>query len=243
MLAAGILGAGSILAAGPARAASIYTAGHGDIGVEYTSGETEFEAHWHLGAGAVVDGSPLGSEAEYEPGDIVGQLSTTTEVSNASVAAALGVATGTTVYRMGNTAYPPNIGFALEEVGADTDWQDGTITLTMTSFSGPGALAISQTISGFGTFVWFSSEGESFTVDDNKWEFGVGGHQHNEWWFTEKGNYEVTFEWNGTYIGAGGPTAVSSSGTFGFQVVPEPGSAGLLAAGLSGMAFLRRRTR
>lgn len=244
----GLIAAGLLFHSSRAFAQMIYTDGHGDLGVEYTPGETEFEAHWGIGAGSIVDGDPLPGfeEVEFAPDELVARLFGTASVSNASVASALGVDTGYTAYRTGNTSYPPNLGFALEEVGMPEDWLDESITLTLTGFSGPGEIAISQTISGFGTIVWFSSNGDAFTVNDNQWAFGVGGHQHLDWWFTEKGSYTLEFTWTGTYIGGENPVDVQGSGTFGFQVnmIPEPHILGLLVAGfLVFIVFLRRPSR
>lgn len=247
LLLAGVIGTGFLFNTVSVHAQAIYTEGHGDLGVEYTPGETEFEPHWHLGAGAVVDGEPLAEGDEFAPDAAVARLFGTANVSQSSVANALGVSTGYTAYRTGITAYPPNLGFALEEVGSPDVWAGdefgGIITLTLTGFSGPGKMALSQTIGGFGTYVWFSSLGDSYTVADNSWGMPVGGHIHLDWWFSEAGVYEVTFDWNGTYIGGETPIDVTGSGTFGFQVgvVPEPGTWVLLASGLLTLVILRRR--
>lgn len=246
LLLTGFIGAALCVASFTAHAQSIYTAGHGDLGVEYTPGDTHFEAHWHMDAGSTINGQALSEGEEYAPDELVARLFGTSNVSNSTIATSLGVSTGYTAYRTGITAYPPNLGFALEEVGSPGDWLDSNITLTLTGFSGPGELAISQSISGLGTFVWFSSLGDDFTIADNSWEFGVGGHQHLDWWFTEAGIYEIDFTWTGTYIGMMDPIEVSGSGTFGFQVgvVPEPGTWGLIVAGLlGGLVTLRRRQR
>jgi len=240
----GLIGAGIFFATArelPLHAA-VYTSGHGDIGIEYTPGETEFEPHWHLDAGAIVDGAPLpfGGE-EYEPDAVIARLGTRTTASG-GIATALGVDSGTAVWRTGSSAYPPNLGFALEEVGMPEDWLDEVITLTLTSVSGPGAVAVSQTIISVGTFVWFSSD-IGATVMDNQWDFGVGGHQHLDWYFTLPGMYEFEFSWSGVYIGGETPINVSGEGVFGVQVVPEPGTWALLGGGVIVMGFLRRRLR
>lgn len=239
-LAASLLAAVLLLATS-ASAQAVYTAGHGDLGIEYEDGE--FHSHWHIGAGATVNGSALSQDTEYEPASLIGFLQGTSAVSNANVAAALGVSTGTTVFRTGITAYPPNIGFGLEEL-TPSDWQDGTITLALTSFSGPGEVALSQTVNTIGTFVCFSSVGDGVTANSNNtWDFGVGGHQHLDWFFSQAGYHELTFSWTGTHLTDG---LVTGSGTFGFQVgaIPEPSAFALLAGVFSlGLVSLRRPRR
>jgi surface-anchored protein len=235
-LAASLLAA-VLLFTTSASAQAVYTAGHGDIGVEYEDGD--FLPHWHIHAGGTVDGAVLGTDGEYEPGDLVARIETTSTVSNSGVASALGVSTGATVFRTGITAYPPNLGFGLEEL-APGDWLDDTITISLTEVSGPGEVALSQTVSGFGTFVWFSSVSGGFTVNNNAWDFAVGGHQHLDWFFTEAGYHELTFSWTGTHLTEG---LVTGSGTFGFQVgaIPESSAFALLAGAFSlGLVVLRR---
>ncbi len=48
-------------------AQAIYSSGHGDIGAAYDSVNKEFETHWHLHTGAVVNGTPLVAGDEYAP--------------------------------------------------------------------------------------------------------------------------------------------------------------------------------
>lgn len=245
LLFAGLLVTLLGLASLPAHAQGVYTGGHGDLGVEYTPGEDHFHAHWHLDAGSVVNGSTLATGQEFEPDELVARFFGTASV-NGTVASALGVSAGHTAYRTGISAYPPNLGFALEEVGSPTDWLDESITLTLTGFSGPGQMALSQTLGApFNTtLVWFSSLGDEYTQANNSWGLPVGGHIHLDWWFSEAGLYEVDFTWEGTYLGLGDPIHVASSGTFGFQVgvIPEPATWGAIAAGLlAGLAIVRRR--
>lgn len=69
----------------------------------------------------------------------------------------------------------------------------------------------------------------------------VGGHDHYNFGFTEKGVYYIELEWTGDHTTDG---RVSGSGTFpfGVTVVPEPvETAALAALGLMGFALWRRR--
>lgn len=73
-------------------------------------------------------------------------------------------------------------------------------------------------------------------------DWGVYGHEHWHWGFSELGDYNLVFNIQGLG-GTEGPTAV---GTFelGFQVIPEPSSAAVaLGAVAAAAVYLRRRQR
>ena len=230
----------------PASAQDYYTGGHGDIGVGYTPGETEFEPHWHLGGGAIVNGSPLAAEAEYAPGDLIAWTTTTFAAPSGS-GTWLGVTPGTSVFRMGTSTYQPNLGWATEEAGAETVWENGTINISLTGWSNanPGHFAL---VTG-GTAL-FSTVGNAATTNNNSWNFDVEvGHAHATWYFSHAGYYELSFTWTGLYIGTDAPPegiAVTGTGTFGFQggAIPEPSSAAALAGLFAlGAVALRRQRR
>lgn len=239
-----LLAAASLLTflVSPASAQDYYTGGHGDIGVGYTPGEAEFEPHWHLGGGAIVNGSPLAAEEEYAPGDLIAWTTATFAAPSGS-GTWLGVTPGTSVFRMGTSTYQPNLGWATEEAGAETVWANGAINISLTGWSNanPGHFALVNS----GTAL-FSTYGGS----TNSWNFDVEvGHAHATWYFSHAGYYELSFTWTGLYIGTEAPPEgilVTGTGTFGFQAgaIPEPASAAALAGLIAlGAVALRRQRR
>lgn len=236
-LNAALLAASSISLASITHAQAVYyTAGHGDIGIEYELGSGEFEPHWHIGSGAVVNGVTLSSENEYAPDQIIAWTTSTFAAPTGS-ATWLGVAEGADVFRMGNSTFQPNLGWATEEVGIETDWVGETITIELSGWSGsnPGEFAL---IAGGNAL--FSTFGGS----TNNWVFDVAsGHAHAAFYFSDPGYYELTFTWTGEHVVDG---LVTGTGTFGFQAgaIPEPSSAAALAGLVSlGFVTLRRQRR
>ncbi len=236
-LSSALLATASLVLAASVQAQAVYyTAGHGDIGIAYEVGSGEFEPHWHIGSGAVVDGVTLSSEAEYAPNGLIAWTTSTFAAPTGS-ATWLGVAEGTDVFRMGNSTFQPNLGWATEEVGIETDWVGESITIELTGWSGanPGEFAL---ISGGSAL--FSTFGGS----TNEWIFDVAsGHAHAAFYFSDPGYYELTFTWTGEHIVDG---LVTGTGTFGFQAgaIPEPSSAAALAGLASlGLVALRRQRR
>jgi len=225
-----------------ANAQPIYSSGHGDVGAGYVDTEQEFEPHWHLGSGAVVDGVSLSDEAEFEPGDLVAQTSAT-RTSPSGLAGAIGVPDGTTIYTAGSATYQPNLGFSVEELSPG-DWT-GNVTLTLSGWtipSGAGFSVFSTNLSGTSvTDVVFSTVDPSVTFADNSLPMVPGDHVHFDWGFTDVGNYDLEFTWTGTHATDG---LISTTDTFRVQVVPEPSTVAMLGlALLIVLATLRRRRR
>jgi surface-anchored protein len=239
LFAVGILGAGSLLTSGQAHAASIYTSGHGDIGAGYDASAKEFEPHWHMHGGAVVDGTPLGADTEFEPGDLIA-LTTATRLSPNGLSAGIGVADGTQIYATGSAAYPPNIGFGVEELDP-LDWT-GDITVTLSGWSIPSGAAFAMYDTNIaGTTVVdmaFSSVNPASTFASNSFTMIPGDHTHFQWGFTQPGTYTVDLTWTGTH---GVDGAISTTESFSIQVVPEPSGVALLGIGLGALALRRRR--
>ena len=203
-----------------------YTTGHGDIGVGYDPTEQAFEPHWHLG-----------EEDEYAPGEVIAMVHATAS-SPSGLSSAIGVGDGTSIWVAGSSARQPNVGFATEELDP-TGW-DGAITLTLSGWTGPGEFALYTTnLSGTSVVdVYFSTFNPGSTFGANSFELLPGDHQHFNFGFTAPGHYEFEFTWTGTHVTDG---VVTTSGTFGFDVVPEPATSGLLLLGMGALATARRR--
>lgn len=233
-----ILSGSMLLGATTLQAQSIYTSGHGDIGAGYDDVAMEFEPHWHLHAGAVVDGSPLAADGEYAPVDLNarGQAKRTSPSGLSSI---IGVADGDEIYAMGSSAYQPNLGFGVEELDP-ADWT-GDITLTLTGWTVPGGAAFAlYTTNLAGTTVVdkvFSTFAPGATDFSNSFTMTPGDHVHFQWGFTHQGNYTFDLTWSGTHVGDG---PISTTESFTVQVVPEPSSMALLAGGLAGLIAFRR---
>jgi len=225
--------------------AAVYTSGHGDLGVGYAAGE--FDLHVHLHQGAVVDGSPLLTDTEFEAGDIH------IFVPNPSVPRpgnpafnALGITSGQPLWFLPKSQVPtkPFLGIASEEL-TPADWT-GNIQLRLTAVSGSGVDA-----GGFVTlwdtdtfgepeFLWTSFGGLDAT--DTLTSI-TGSHAHFNFGFTKPGLYDLTVEATGLHKVDG---AISTTGTFQFAVVtpvPEPttGLWGLTMLGFAATSRLRRR--
>lgn len=185
-----------------------------------------FEPHVHNHGGAdaaIVNGSPVVDESEYEPGEItivVPNTSTTTFNSQ-------------TYYWLpqdetdaaNNGA--PFAGIGLEELSAG-DWVGGTLTLTLLSITGPGDIVLWQ--DGFpAADIFFDSAGDIRN-------FEAGSHTHLNWGFSAVGSYQLEFGISGEHVVDG---LQSASGVYNFEVIPEP-SAALLGA-FASLGLLRRR--
>ncbi|MEO0454372.1 MAG: TIGR03769 domain-containing protein, partial [Verrucomicrobiota bacterium] len=93
----------------------------------------------------------------------------------------------------------------------------GTPTASMTSFGGIDMVGLADSI--------------SLIPED---------HVHYNLAFTELGTYNVEFEISGEHVSNGTETA---TGTFTFNVVPEPSTFSLLALGMGFLAAFRRISR
>ena len=213
----------------PTYAATL-TSGHVDfIGIGYVGGE--LEPHSHV-EGGVVDGIEE-LDAEYAPGELIVQVSTTTIRPAGAAFGPIGVASGESYFLapQSEIAGQPYVGIGLEELDP-LEWS-GPITVTLTGATLPVGAVFSLWQDGGPTF--FMSTLGGISASDAV-SITAGDHVHYNWGFTEQGQYDLTFEIAGTHVGDGAKTATA---TYSFSVIPEPSSALLGAFGA--LALLRRR--
>ena len=227
------------MATSHALAVDYYEAGHGDIGMG--EGDT-LKLHLHLhGGSAIVNGTTLTDDHGYIPGEeeavILVPAAAETVIPSGTTWEALGGAADDPVWILpqSNTPGMPFLGFGAEELSDDT-FSDA-ITLSLDSVSGSGVdnggyFSMWQSSIFDTTFYMSTANG----IDETDvYEVQVGAHDHANWGFTAPGEYHVTF----TATGAG----QTDTGTFTFNVVPEPSSFALAGLGLIGIVGLAVRRR
>ncbi len=228
----------------PTASAAIteYSSGHGDIGLAFHDGELEL--HYHFGDGAILNGSPLAGEIEFEPGEAYVRVSNDALRSATAPAPQLGLATGDPVWLLPQNEVSglPFLGIASEELAG---LGFSSATLSLTSFSGPalGQFALWQP-DGFGgtDVLWQTNNGFDGTDLLN---MNIGGHAHFFYGFTQQGVYDLELTAVANLTGGGSLTDV---GTFRFVVgsataVPEPGSMVALGVITVGAVVVRRRRK
>lgn len=211
-----------------------YTSGHADIAVKLDGSKLELHIH---ADGAVIDGT-----ARFDEEFALDEVSITHSGSPVITRPEgtqwdfTGAAQGEPLYVLPQTENTslPFLGWATEEVGLASDWTGG-ITFALVNVTGPAHFSAWQT-DGFGTITpWYSTADNTVS---NEVTLSIGTHAHANIGFTEIGLYEVTLKAFGTHTTHG---ELEDTATFTFEVIPEPASLALLAAG--GLLMLRRRRR
>ena len=215
-----------------------YTDGHGDIGLAFENGELEL--HYHFGDGAVLDGSSLIGDAEFDPDEAYVRVADAARsVVNGSVPF-LGLTAGDEAWVLpqSNTTGLPFLGIAAEEL----DSSFSSASLTLSSFSGPGEFAIWQDGGLGGANVRMQTVDGISSADVIG--LGIGGHDHYNYGFTAEGVYTVGITAEADFAAGG---SVTDFGELTFVVgsvtaVPEPTSMAALAV-IGGVAAVGRRRR
>ena len=238
----------------PLLAQPIWTAGHGDIGIGYIDEDgagpgTNFvlEPHWHLGEDGevvVVDGVPISdlSGFEYAPGGLIARTGLSATRASGLLWEPIGVASGETFYLFPNPENPTTayVGVGAEDLNP-SDWNDGAVFLTLTGIAGSGVTAGGifsfYELDGFGDPTFFMSTENGIDGTD-VFTVIAGSHEHYNFAFSQIGIYDITFLVSGVHNVDG---AKSTSATYTFEVVPEPGSLALFLLGSSALLLKRRR--
>ena len=255
LMSAALIGSGHFAQISQAAVVE-YSAGHGDIGVAFHEGE--FELHYHFGANAVIDGTPIVGDLELEPNEAYVRVKDIARDANFEIGDTAYDFTGRTasdpdlwILPPVNVPNQPFIGIATEEL-VIADWSTPiTFTLDGVNFTPFGTGDASR--AHFSLFI--ESVGPPTRVFDtfdgdfsnDSFTMGAGNHNHYVYGFTEEGLYEVTLTASGTHNTLG---FLTSTGTFSFAVgdntpgpvaIPEPASMLALLGGASALAFVRHR--
>jgi surface-anchored protein len=213
------------------------TSGHVDfIGIGYVGGALEPHSHAH--AAAIVDGSPLAGDTEFEVGELELVVVGNTTREPGAEWSPVGISAGLGFWLLPQTEI---IGQPFSGIGAEEldpmDW-NGSIRISLSSMAAPvgGQFSLWQ-LDSFDMPQFFMSTFDGGITASDYFDIPAGGHAHFGWGFTELGVYDLTFNFSGDHVTDGLKTA---SGTYRFNVIPEP-STGLM--GLFGIGLLWRRKR
>lgn len=215
---------------------AVWTSGHGDLGIAYEAGAWVLHVH---AEGAVIGGVEYeGVEFEADEVHILVPEFMTASRPKGAQWDPVGVATGAPFWFLSQTEVvgAPYVGIGTEEIALG-DFLNDVVTLTLTAVvspSGDGHFSIYQT-DLFGQPTFFASSLDGLDATDTM-TLIANDHFHANLAFSEPGLWAITFEASGEHLDDG---FVSGAGTYYFQVMPEPATAGLLM--LAGLPAMRRR--
>lgn len=211
------------------QAQTFIGSGHVDIGIGYE--DKAFDLHVHQEEPTEQEFTP--AEAVFAVGSAAAGVS-----PGGAFSSFLGPA-GTPLWTLPTTENEslPYLGFGTEELTA-ADWS-GNITLSLKAVTGPGTFSV-WGLSGFGAPEVKMTTANGITADD-RMLLVPGSHGHFNVGFSAPGDYLVTLEASGTHLVDGLRT--SDPATYRFQVIPEPSTWALAAAGVGALALTLRRQR
>lgn len=224
--------------------AATYSAGHADLGLGAGS---ELELHLHVHEGSTVNGSVITTPQEYTP-----PSEATILVPNSTIFSweantgwdLIGNNPGDNTWRLpqsestAESLGAPFLGIGAEDIVSREDgvFVDDELTLKLISVSSDvtgGEFSLYKLQQSMPQFAMASSDG----IDSQDCiTLLAGGHDHYNFAFSKAGLYEISFEVS-AYVDE--TTLVTDSGTFIFDVVPEPATISLLAFG--GVILRRKR--
>jgi surface-anchored protein len=209
---------------------NVLSVGHTDIAVNYENNA------WDLHIGYDVTGE------EFPARDVllrVNPLAQTTVPNNASFSF-LGTA-GSPIWILPQVEDPNLLflGYGADGI-PDGAFMGNQVQMTLRGITGPGSFA-SYELDAFGNPVVFMNSRDGISVGDH-FDLTAGGDSHLAWAFSQPGHYTVSLEASGTLVDG---NIFTSSGPveYSFEVVPEPSTMVLLAAGLGVCCWQFRRRR
>ena len=217
-----------------ATASNIYTDGHADIGVDY---DGTLNLHFHAHAGATINGVDIPADEEFEPTDVVTIVPGPAQPRPVGAAFDfIGVGAGAPLWRLPQSpqAGVPFLGIASEELDP-ADWT-GEMTWSLLSVVAPpgGEFSLWKSTIG-GPVVELSTADGILSFTDP-----IGSHAHYNYGFTQSGTYLLEFGASAFHNIDG---AVSGSGVYTFNVVPEPSTltlAGIMFLSVAACSLWRR---
>ena len=233
------LAAALCLSAASMAEAGVYSLGHGDLRIRFQGGQLLQSIH--LDAESIMDDQEAGNAphgVDYVPED------TTIIVPEPTLPRPVGAEWDFIATAAGNPVWfipevqefdRPWLGISTETLDRD-DWTDFRIGLLGVSAPVGGHFSLTDSSGAFFAQVYFATA-DGINAADAYYPI-LQSHAHFSWLFTQPGIYEITLQVTGNHVAAG---AVSSTGTYQFNVIPEPGSLVSLLALLIGVYLQRKR--